>query len=184
MLTPSQQRDLLARYRRRIDRYLIAAADIMVAAWLELASLDEEDIGRLTTLAGPAMNGVGERTANLAAGVASLIVDRPTTGSLTVVEPDWRGPFTYGWKALGNGLSFDEALRSGAGRAEAAGRNAVASTARKAAGAGAPDTTRWRRQLDADPCDWCVLVADRGYGSAEAADFGHDRCGCLAVPVT
>lgn len=44
---------------------------------------------------------------------------------------------------------------------------------------------RWARTTDADPCDFCAMLASRGavYLSEETADFqAHDHCACMAEP--
>lgn len=181
-LTPTQRRDLLTRYRARIDALVTAGGVVVERSFRQIGTLNDDDIERLAAEAAERIADISTRAAATTSAVVATITDSQVGTPTTLVGVDWRGPFTFGWAALGRGETFTAAIESAAARADAAGRNAVTSTARQAAAVSAPPETRWRRLLDADPCDWCVTVSGQTYLTADSADFGHDRCSCMVVP--
>lgn len=42
---------------------------------------------------------------------------------------------------------------------------------------------RWKRVPGGKSCSWCKTIAGQLYLTSASADFGHDRCDCVAVPV-
>ena len=180
-LPDEAERIILRRFRREIDLLVDAGGTVTSQAFRRIGSLDESSIARFTEQAGPALNNVSARAGASASGLTAMLTDSPV-GVPDVAIPDWRGPYTAGWRALGEGAEFDDAFERAASVAEATGQNAVASTAREAVAASAPAGTTWRRITDGDACDWCIKVAQQIYKSASSANFGHDRCACMVVP--
>lgn len=180
-LTDSQRRELIGRFRRAVDRYAESAGAEMAAVFRQIGSLDESDMERFALLVVDQIDEISRRAGSSAAATTALLTETEAAAPV-VVPPDTRGPFYQGWKALGNGEPLEVALEQAASRAEAAGQNAVATSVRRSAAGSAPDGTRWRRVPNAGACDWCVLVAQQTYHTAESADFGHDRCTCVVVP--
>jgi hypothetical protein len=177
------QRRLLRSYMARQETIAAAGGAVMVRAWDQLDSFDEANIARFRELALPATLALTNRAGALSAAYLAALLREPVVAATRPVEPDFRGPFTRLWGAIGRGESFDDALMAGSSRAEASGRNAVVSTARRVGDQLESDQiVGWRRVLDADPCEWCVSVSGQTYKSAESADFGHDRCGCGVTP--
>ena len=178
------QRRLLRSYMARQEAIAAAGGSVMVRAWNQLDSFDESDVAQFRELALPATTVLTRRAAALSAAYLAALLREPVVSATATVAPDFVGPFTRFWGAIGRGEPFDQAVLAGSARADAAGRNAVVSTARRVGDQiGSNQITGWRRVLDADPCDWCVTVSTQTYRSAESADFGHDRCGCGVTPV-
>lgn len=183
-LSEAAQRRLLRSYMARQATIAAAGGAVMVRAWDRLDRFDEADIERFRDLALPATHPLTLRAGALSAAYLSTLTGTPVVAATATVEPDFRGPFTRMWGAIGRGETVEDAILAGAARADAAGRNAVVSTARRVGDLVESDQiTGWRRVLDGDACTWCASVAGQTYSSAESADFGHDRCGCGVTPV-
>lgn len=184
-LSDERKRRLIARYMARQELFATAGGEAMRSAFLELGSLDESDIARFRDLVQAKVSLLSQQAAATTRANLSIMLDERVVGVAQVVEPDWRGPFTRAWGALGRGESFEGALEAGATRADASGRDAVVSSGRQAnRGVSSSKIDGWRRIPDANACEWCVLVSDQIYHTAATADFGHDRCGCAVVPNT
>lgn len=176
--TPEATRLYLARTQQLADAGGLAVA----RAWDDLDSYDEDDIEQLQQAAAPAVAVYAEQAAAVTAAYLALALDQAPIAATAIVEPDWRGPFTWYWRALGNDEPFEQALESGRSRATASGHKAVVSTARRT-GDQVDGVTRWRRVLGGDSCQWCITVAGQLYKTAASADFGHDHCNCGVTPV-
>lgn len=159
-------------------------------AWAGLDTYDEDDIDAFAQAASPAASAL--KTAAVAAAVgyyATLLGSRPQRVIPTAIDavPAFRDPFISVWQALKNGHPYPEAVAAGRARVDAVMVNLANTTARRtgdyvATKAGAT-TVGWERITNRGACEWCQLVAGQTYHSASSADFGHDRCGCTAVPV-
>lgn len=183
-ISEAAQRRLLRAYMARQATIAAAGGAVMVRAWDRLESFEESDIVRFRELALPATLILTRRAGALSAGYLSTLLREPVVAATATVEPDFRGPFTRMWAAIGRGESVEDAVLAGSARADAAGQNAVISTARRTGDAHESDQIAgWRRVPDADACEWCLTIAGQTYFSAESADFGHDRCGCGVTPV-
>ena len=179
---------------RRFQASLAVVADrtafAMALAWQALGSYDEPDVARYTERTAPAVKAAQTATVRLSAAFyATFSTVRPPG-----LRPDeiaapaaTRDPFIAYWRALQQGNQWTEAVASGRGRAEAVGSNLVVSTSRRTGDAVADATGQrvvgWRRVLTGRSCAWCATVATQRYRSSEAADFGHSRCDCSAVPI-
>lgn len=179
---------LIARYRRQLGVYRDRSAALVIAAWDALDSHDEDDVDEFADRAGPPLVAAKANTVALAAGFfasALLIPPMPVDPADVPVDPDLRGPFRAMWHAFTMGRSFEDALRVGRSTSQAIGFDFVQSTARRTgdvvAGAAGREVT-WKRVPGAKSCDWCRLVAGQTYRTAESADFGHERDGCIVVP--
>lgn len=180
----------IARYRRLIgeQRYRTSAA--LVAAWDGLDSItDETDVDLFVRRTAPTL--IGAKAAVVATSAAFFAL---ATGTRPVaVRPDAvpveariRHPFLSAWHALAEDRPFDEAIQAGRSQASAVGFDFVQSTSRRTgdvvADRAGRTRVRWQRVPGPKACAWCELVAGQLYTSAESADFGHDRCDCVAVP--
>lgn len=185
-LSSTAQRVLLERFMARQDRLAMLGGRALAAAWMDLPGFDEANIADLERIALPRIAPILDRTSSMSIAHVATVVQQPIPATtIPVVTPDWRGPFTNFWASIGRGEEFGDALLLGESRADAAGRNAVISTARRAVDAvESDDIIGWRRVPDADACQWCLDIAGQVYKTAASADFGHSRCGCGVSPIT
>lgn len=179
---------LIRRFQARLGLIAQRTAFSTALTWDRLGSYDENDVDRYVELTGPALRAAKRSSALLASGFYATLGSAPPVGvdpTTVAVEPATRDPFLAYWKALGLGAVWAEARQIGRRRAEAVGSDFVTSVARRTGDDATrdQDTLGWERVLDGSSCAWCAMVADQRYRSAESADFGHDRCGCTAVPV-
>lgn len=179
---------LVAVYNRRLLTYRTRLSVGVAAAWDDLDDIDDEDAEEFATATTPLFSGAKVlAVAASAAFFALALKTRPVGVAPTgvAVEPRVRDPFLATWHALKEGRPPDEARLAGRSAAEAAAFDFVQSTARRTGDhvAEASHTNvRWRRVAGPSACAWCQTVAGQLYHSADSADFGHDRCDCIAVP--
>lgn len=180
----AEQLRLLRRYMGRQERLAAAGGVALTEVWQQLGTLDEAALDEFRTTGTPIARTFAAEASALTAGYIAALAAIRVAAANVFVEPDWRGPFIRSWAAMGGGATFEAAVLVGASQVDAIGRNAVVSAARRAGDEVQSDRiVGWNRVLDADPCDWCVMVSNRLYKSAESADFGHDRCACGVTPV-
>ncbi len=180
---------LLSRFEERLSGQRAALAAALVALWESLSGYDRADVAEFERRAAP--SAIGAKAAAVAASsafysralgvrpVAIRAVDVPVVAKT-------QAPFHAMWHALKEGRDGVEAWRAGRSVAQAEGFNFVQSTARRTGDLVARSTgrnVRWERIPDSGACKWCETVAGRLYSSAESADFGHERCGCMVAPV-
>lgn len=189
MLTETAMVALTIRYQRRLAQITDPVARISRAAWDSLARHDEEDVDQYAALIARPVAAAKQATVSVSSGYYSALATTrppPLAARDVPVDFDPRVPFISFWQALGSG-SVDDALASGASRAQAVVGDFVTSTGRQTGGIVTRSTGQtvvgWRRVLTGVSCVWCATVATRRYHSAESADFGHDRCNCGAVPI-
>lgn len=184
----STPKPLVARYRRQLQVYRERTAAILMAAWDAMPTHDRADIERFATRTAPALVGAKAATVALSSGFfATALGIRPVSVRADDVDVALSvdAPFLAMWHALNQGTSFADAVLVGRSVAESIGFDYVQSTSRLTGDlvADASDRkVRWQRVPGAGACDWCHEVAQGLYHSAEAADFGHNRCDCVAVP--
>lgn len=178
-------------YRRRIGIVRDTASMSLARAWDRLAAYDEDDIAGFTRAVTPQMAAAKASAVALSAAFFALTVRTRPVGvrpEQIDAEPYLRGPFLATWHALAEGRPYDEAVAAGRTFSQAVGFDFVQHVARRtgdhvadASGVG----VRWERRPSATSCDWCHDKA-RGntWPTAEAADFGHERCDCDVVPTT
>lgn len=178
----------LPRYRRVLDSYRVRTAAGLVSVWDGLGSYDEGDVARFAAAVNPLLAGVKDATVAASTAFYALLADLPpptVTAAAVPVDPRLRAPFTAMWRAFSQGRPYDEAREVGRSVAGATGEDFVTSTARRTGDAFAEVTgrsTRWTRVPSGGACAWCQTVAGQTYQSSLSADFGHDRCNCVAVP--
>ncbi len=182
-----QARLLTTRYQTRTAAIGERTARDLSRLWLDVgydfAAVDEF-AARASMLTAPPK----ATTVRLASAFYGYLMDaRPQAinPELILVPEAWRDPSIAFWRAINNGHPFEDALASGAARAEAVARNLIVSTGRRTGDHIAEAngySTRWRREPDGNACAWCQSLTGDTWDSAEAADFGHDRCGCTPVP--
>lgn len=179
---------LLARYKRQLSNFTDRTGALLVAAWDALPGYDEADIDEFVDRATPALvSGRSAAVALSAAFYAFLLRTDPVAVDAEAIDvsPDLRGPFRATWHALTMGHPYESAVRTGRSTAQAVGFDFVQSTARRTGGVIAEGTgreVRWRRSPGARSCSWCQEMATHTWPTAEAADFGHERDGCVVVP--
>jgi hypothetical protein len=190
MLTGPAAQRLTRTFQNRIALIGDRAAAVMAAQWERLGTYNVSDVHRYesqTRAAAAAAKSTAVHTG--VAYYATLVQFRPPSVNPREVPVDFnpREPFIAYWNALEGGHSWEDAVQSGAARAEAVARNLATSASRKAG-----DVTMrkagqridgWARNTDANPCPWCREVAAGVFETAESADFGHDRCNCSVAPV-
>jgi hypothetical protein len=159
-----------------------------MAAWDAMPSHDRADIERFTKRTAPALVGAKAATVALSSGFFALALGiRPVAVAVDDIALDLStdAPFLAMWHALSQGTAFDEAMRVGRSAAESIGFDFVQSASRRTGDFVADASgrsVRWSRVPGSGACAWCLQVAEGLYTSAEAADFGHNRCDCVAVP--
>lgn len=184
-MTDQQLTRLARRYQQALAATGVAAGSATAAAWDQLTSWDEADVEEFIKAAGPAVEAARQHGSYLAAAFVSLAAGISTPTITQLAPPDLRAPFLAYWASLANGTPWDQAHTAGRNQAEATGFDNVQSAAREATTTidrAEPSITGWQRIPDAGACDWCLLVAQQTYHTAETADFGHDRCGCSVAP--
>lgn len=182
------QRLLLTRRYQTATALIGDRAATLTAHHWKAVGHDEANIPEFAHRAAPAFNAAKTAAVQLSSGYYSLLTGRRPVGVNprdVLIDPDVRAPFIAYWNALKGGAG-DDAVLSGIARAEAIARNFAVSSGRRTGdvvmhrqGLRPGD---WTRITDGGACAWCEEVAAQTYSSAEAADFGHDRCGCTAVP--
>lgn len=177
--------EALRRYKRQIAVYRDRTSALLVAEWDRLDGHDEADIATYARRTAPGLAGAKSAAVSLSAGFYALATGtRPRAVRADDIDrtPDIAGPFRATWHALSMNRPMAEALTVGRSTAEAVGFDFVQSVARRTGDLVADERTRWRRVPGGMSCAWCLDVAGQSYSSAEAADFGHERCDCDAVP--
>lgn len=179
--------EFVAIYKRHLAGYGARLGEGLAHAWDDL-TFDDGSIDPYTAKSAPLFNGMKTlAVATSAAFFALALGSRPVgvaAGDVNV-EPRVTDPFLAAWHALKEGRSIEEAIQAGRSAAQASGFDFVQSTARRTGdhvARASGKQVRWTRVPSGDACAWCQLVAGQTYHSAESADFGHDRCGCAAVP--
>lgn len=173
------------RHQRNLRRLSLAGGVLSAAAFREIRGLHEESVEELANLVTPRLQPVADRAAAQQAAYLAYRTGQSVPATSATVSADWRSPFTAAWKALGDGDDLDTALVAGESVSDALGRGVVVSAARLAAAAlSQSEIVGYRRVLNGDTCDWCVTLTSLTFSSAEAADFGHDRCDCGVEPIT
>lgn len=183
------RRPLTTRFQTALVAVVGNATPSLVRAFDDLDNYDEDAVEKLAVAAAPKIQAVKTAVVRQAAGYYSLLsgVRAPdiAVGEVAVVAT-MRDPFISVWRALQAGNSFPDALAAGRARLEAVVANLANSTARQTGDLFVAkanlEVRGWERITNAGACAWCEEVADAIYGSADSADFGHDRCGCTAAP--
>jgi hypothetical protein len=190
MLPVAQMVVLIRRYQARSATIATRASALTARQWDQLDDYDRPARAHFAEQVAPTAR--SSKAAAVALGVgfyAALGSVRPPAIAPDdiAVELDTEAGFIAYANALANGRPWDEAVAAGRARVEAAAQQLVVSSGRRTGDAVAEATgqhiTGWERVLDGSSCTWCALISTQRYHSAESADFGHDRCGCTAVPI-
>lgn len=183
-LPDSSRRVLLRRYMALLERWSLLGERLLLSAWRDVpgyGAANVADFERLGASIVPLLN----RSASLTTAHVSAVLEVPVTATPQIVQPKWGDPFHVMWAGFAGGDDFAAAFGKAESVAGSIGRDAVISTARRAGDSvESDDIIGWRRVLDSDPCDWCVMVSQKVYLSATTADFGHERCACGVDVVT
>jgi hypothetical protein len=189
MLPDAAVEVLAGRYKTRLLEVIGHTSGQITGIWDAMPTHDRDDIGDLQDRAVPALRAGRNAVVTLSAGFYATLagtrapkVDPTRLGAYFDAEM----PFTAYWHALKVGREKDDALAAGGAAFEAATSRFLVSNARRTGdpviAASGRDVDHWRRLADAGDCDWCHARALEIYPTAEATDFGHDRCLCLAQP--
>lgn len=179
---------LTRRFRLALAHIDAQSTPKLVAAWSKLPAYDEANVARFEREARTALTTAKNATVHHSVGYYSMLAGiRPLAiqPADIPVEPDTRGPFIQTWSALKHGDTFEGAVAAGASRVEAMVTNFISSASRQTGGEALKRVdvvVGWSRDPEPGACDWCLEAATTTYSSAEATDFGHDRCQCLGVP--
>lgn len=177
------------RFQATIASVVDRATPALQRAFDSLDDYDEASIAALTAKVTSNLTAVKATAVRSALGYYTVLAGvRPPTiapGEVPTTA-NIRAPFISVWQALASGHSFEDARLAGRARIEAVAMDFAVSSARQTgdlfvAKAGLR-VSGWDRIPEAGACDWCEQVAADTYPSAEAADFGHDRCQCTAAP--
>jgi hypothetical protein len=158
-------------------------------AFDDLDDYNEDAVAILTRRAAPAITAIKTTAVRSALGYYTVLAGvrppRVAIGDVSTV-PNLRAPFISVWQALASGNSYTDALAAGRSRIEAVVSDFAVSSARQTGDVfvekAGLHVAGWERIPDSGACAWCEEVAADTYSSAEAADFGHDRCQCTAAP--
>lgn len=181
---------LLHRYKAQIAIYRNRTAAQLAAAWDDLATFNEMDMDTYAGAVATPLAGAKAAAVSLSAAFFAVTLRIPPIGVRAddvPLEPNLIAPFHAAWHARAMGRPDVEARAVGRSTAEANGFDFVQSSARRTGDVVAEKANRrvrWNRQPGADSCEWCTSpdVAGQDYASAEAADFGHERCDCDVIP--
>lgn len=181
---------LTRRFQTNIAELGDRAGTRAAAAFASLDSHDRADIIRFARKADPVIAAAKAGAVRTAVGYYALLAAvRPVavTAAEVPISANVRDPFVSTWRALQAGHPYADAVAAGAARAEAVARNVVTSSARQAGdlfvAKARLNVEGWERIPDGGACPWCIEAAAGVYRTAESADFGHDRCGCIAAPI-
>lgn len=179
----------LRAYKRQIAVYRDRTAATLVAAWDRLPAYNEDDIEAFTRSTAAPVAAARTAAVSLSAAFFAVALGTRPVGvnprDIDVV-PDLRGPFRATWHALTTGRPYEDAVTVGRSTSQAVGFDFVQHTARRTGdhvAAASGREVRWQRVPGANSCPWCIdMAAGNTWPTAEAADFGHERCDCDAVP--
>lgn len=186
MLTASQVEGLTHRFRARLDVISTRTASAVAGAWLALPDYEDHQVHEFARRVQPVT--IAAKSAAVALGGAfysTVGQQRPAGISARDIPFDYdpRAAFVAYWNALGNGRAWSEAVQAGQNRAESSADQLIVSTARLTGDRVLPKS-QWTRAAAGNACEFCQEAANGTYSSAEAADFGHERCSCTAIPLS
>lgn len=182
-------RQAVDRYKRQLATYRDRTSVVLAGSWDRLGTYTEDDVDVFARRTAPVLAGAKTAAVGLSAAFFAVVLSTRPVGvnpSDVTIEPRLRDPFLSAWHAVSEGRPWDEAFQAGRSMSEAVGWNFVTSAARRTGDIVAEKSGKelrgWERVPSADACEWCDLVSGQLYATAESADFGHDRCNCVAVP--
>ena len=193
-MAPSRAQRLVL--TRRLQQRLTMTADRatrpVAAAWDRLGpNWRDDDLRAFTATVAPHVNGAKQASLAVSTGYYAALLD-VRAPALTVADVPTsfsaESGFIVARKALGDGLPIVDAARMGRSAVEASVRDLVISTSRASGDAVAESVdlqvVGWRRNAEANSCDWCAALDGVVFMTATDGDFGHDRCNCTLEPVT
>ena len=179
----------IALYHQRLALYRERTSAGLTAAWDELDTYGDEDMETYVARVTPLLEGAKAATVATSAAFFALALGIPPASVRARdvdVEPRITHPFLSAWHALKERRPIEEVASAGRSQAQAVGFDFIQSTSRRTgdyvARASGSDVG-WRRVPGGKACAWCFRVAGQTYRTSQSADFGHDRCDCVAVPV-
>lgn len=175
--------ELTLAFQTRLKKIAARAGTVSKRSFLGLSGWDRANIAEFIDAAGPALSAAGGASLTLSTGFYGLLTGVPSVGLLALVSsPNYEAPFTAYWSSLKD-MEWADAINVGADRAMSIGSDYVTLVSREVAGVAAPNAAGFRRVPRREACGWCLTVATQRYHTAESANFGHDHCGCLVVPI-
>lgn len=191
MALPTSQRLAIT---RRLQAQLTAIAERSVVpvdrAWLALNDYRDEDAARFTKAVGPSTSAASTAARSIATGYYGAVLGVPApaiSAAELAVAFDALAPFIATRKAVADGYPLDEAAVIGRSTAHAQVRNLTISTARRTGDVFVEKSgvriRGWERNAEAKACPWCASKDGLIFHTAEAGDFGHDRCNCTVSPL-
>lgn len=188
-MRPSDRRALTRRYQTHLGAVIDRAVPLVASAWLALPDYRDADREAFTVAIAPTIDATKAAARTLAAGYFATVLATPAPViPLDALAATYNtdGPFLAVYKALNDGLTLTDAAAVGGRQAEASTANLAISTARQTGDEFTRRTgitvEQWERVAEADCCPWCEDLDGVVFSSAEAADFGHDRCKCVPEP--
>lgn len=170
-------------FQIKLNRVAARAGTVSKRSFLGLSGWDRSNIAEFIEAVTPALNAAGGASLMLSMGFYKLLADESAAGiSSLVTAPNYEAPFTAYWSSLKDN-DWSDAIGSGADRAMSIGSDYVTQVSREVATVASPNATGFRRVPRREACQWCLTVATQRYHTAESANFGHDYCGCLVVPI-
>lgn len=175
---------LLTRRRQLLDRIRLVTGAQLASVWDNLDGYSDDE--QWLTLAVPILTAGQTRAVSLQiASLEAILATRLAFDTPSILERatiDITQPFIALATALGNGDPFTAAVAAGRDRAQAVGESGVTFASRAANTAADEHVHGWERVPEGGACDWCKLVAQQTYKTADSASFGHLRCACDVIP--
>lgn len=189
-LSPAEARSLTRRYQQRLAAISERTIPAIDRAWDALAGFRDDDLPIFTRATLPATTAAKASALAVAVAYSAAIlrVPAPPVRPADVATAyNAQSSFLAVRKALSDGYTFTEARIIGQSQAQAAVRNLTISTARTTGDVFAERAnvriTGWVRNAEANSCPWCAGLDGVVFLTAEAGDFGHDRCNCTVSPL-
>lgn len=166
--------------------------------WTQLGHYDEADVQPFLDQVVPLVRAAQLQSVSAVELFLSRRLDIPLpgldpepligAGARNGVAPEtvYRRPFVDVWKALGDGVPWDEAVDRGMARAMNTAATDVQLSMREAAramGGAEEGIYGYERVADGSACDLCLIASTQRYHTDDLMPI-HDNCGCGVEPLT
>lgn len=172
------------RWQAGLTRMATSTSVQLLALWDDLGGRSWPDVDTWHAEARPIVSGAAQASLEWTGGYAATLTPAPLSPS-TLIVADAAARLYDPLDLIGALIrrGRPNAAASGRSAVDHLGRDAVWRTGRQAIAEMVTGVSQWVRRLDGDACDWCVSLSGVVWPSAHAATFGHDRCGCVPVPL-